>query len=284
MRQILACTDGSAYAPALYRLTAWAALRLGATVHVVHLLEHHRERAGSADLSGNFGVDSGEALLNELVSVEEKQNRLAREQGKAILDEARRELAAAGVTDPVLEQRHGELVQSVAALEGKADLVVLGKRGEETKHDSPRLGSNLESIVRASIRPVLVASREFKPVTSFLLAHDGGATTDRAVDFAVDQPLLRGLPCHLVRAGAADAAAESSTRDAAEKLRRAGYEVTVEVSAGEPAGVISQCLSRQDIGLIVMGAYSHSRLRQLFVGSTTTEILRTSHVPVLMFR
>ncbi len=284
MRQILAYTDGSAYAPALYRLTAWAALRLQAKVHVVHLLEHHRDRAGSSDLSGNFGVDSSEALLNELVSADEKQNRLAREQGKAILDEARRELAAARVNDPVLEQRHGELVQSVAALEENAELLVLGKRGEETNPDSPRLGSNLESVVRASIRPVLVASREFKPVTRFLLAYDGGATMDRAVNFAVEQPLLHGLHCQLVRVGPTDVATESATCNAAEKLRRAGYEVTVEVSSGEPAAVISQCVSRQKIGLIVMGAYSHSRLRQLFVGSTTTEILRTSHVPVLMFR
>jgi nucleotide-binding universal stress UspA family protein len=284
MRQILACTDGSAYAAALYRLTAWAALRLEAAVHVVHLLDHHRERAESADLSGNFGVDSGDALLNELVSAEETKNRQARERGKVILAEARRELAAAGVNDPVLEQRHGELVQSVTALEENADLLVLGKRGEETNDDSPRLGSNLESVVRASIRPVLVASREFKPVTRFLLAYDGGATMDRAIDFAIDQPLLRGLQCHLVRAGTAEAIAEASTHAAAEKLRRAGYEVTVEVSAGEPASVISQTLSRREIGLIVMGAYRHSRIRQLFVGSTTTEILRTSHVPVLMFR
>jgi nucleotide-binding universal stress UspA family protein len=33
-----------------------------------------------------------------------------------------------------------------------------------------------------------------------------------------------------------------------------------------------------------MGAYGHSRLRALFIGSTTTEMLRTSPVPVLLFR
>jgi nucleotide-binding universal stress UspA family protein len=34
----------------------------------------------------------------------------------------------------------------------------------------------------------------------------------------------------------------------------------------------------------VMGAYGHSRIRQLIVGSTTTTLLRTSPVPVLVLR
>ncbi|MEO6054349.1 MAG: universal stress protein, partial [Chthoniobacterales bacterium] len=36
--------------------------------------------------------------------------------------------------------------------------------------------------------------------------------------------------------------------------------------------------------LLVMGAYGHSRIRQLMVGSTTTAMVRTCQVPVLMFR
>jgi nucleotide-binding universal stress UspA family protein len=36
--------------------------------------------------------------------------------------------------------------------------------------------------------------------------------------------------------------------------------------------------------LLAMGAYGHSRIRQLIVGSTTTTLLRTSAVPVLILR
>lgn len=36
--------------------------------------------------------------------------------------------------------------------------------------------------------------------------------------------------------------------------------------------------------LLVMGAYGHSRIRQLIVGSTTTTLLRLSEVPVLILR
>jgi nucleotide-binding universal stress UspA family protein len=33
-----------------------------------------------------------------------------------------------------------------------------------------------------------------------------------------------------------------------------------------------------------MGAYGHSRIRQLIVGSTTTTVLRTARIPVLLLR
>lgn len=36
--------------------------------------------------------------------------------------------------------------------------------------------------------------------------------------------------------------------------------------------------------LLVMGAYGQSRIRELFVGSTTTAMVRTGKVPVLLFR
>ena len=284
MRHILTCTDGSPYARGVYELTAWAARRLEAAVHVLHMLDPHRERAETVDLSGNMGVDAGEALLHELVDLEEKRNRLAREQGKLVLAEAERQLAAAGVSRLTVEQRHGELVETVTRLEEKADLLILGKRGEDAGLASEHLGSNLERVIRASIRPVFVASREFPAVNSFLLAYDGGQSMAKALDFLAAQPLLRGLRCHLLRSGRIDADAEWFAREAAGKLQAAGYEVTVELTAGHPEKVIADSVARHHIGVVLMGAYGHSRIRQLVVGSTTTAILRTCHVPVLMFR
>jgi nucleotide-binding universal stress UspA family protein len=33
-----------------------------------------------------------------------------------------------------------------------------------------------------------------------------------------------------------------------------------------------------------MGAYGHSRIRQLIVGSTTTQVLRRCQIPILLLR
>lgn len=284
MKKILSCTDGSLYSQSIYDHTAWAAKRCDAAVRVLHALDPHRERANRIDLSGNLGPDSGDELLTELVAFEETKNRLAREKGKLILAEAKRQLIEAGVTDVQTEQFHGELVETVARLEEDADLVVVGKRGESADFASLHLGSNLERVIRASIRPVLVASRKFEPIGRFLIAYDGGHSVEKAVQFAVEHPLLKGLSCHLVRAGRIDSNAEWYLHEAAGKLRAAGYETTAQATAGHPEQVISEAIKKEGVQLLVMGAYGHSRIRQLMVGSTTTAMVRTCMVPVLMFR
>ncbi|MEO6053479.1 MAG: universal stress protein [Chthoniobacterales bacterium] len=285
MNKILICTDGSLYSASIYDYTAWAANRLSdASVHVLHMLDPHRERAEVADLSGNLGVDTGTELLAELVTFEETKNRLARERGNALLAEARRHLTAAGINAATFEQQHGELVETVIRMEAEADLVIMGKRGESADFAKLHLGANTERVIRASSRPVLVASRKFEPIEHMLIAYDGGASVEKAISFAIEHPLLRGLKCHLLRAGHIDANAEYSLQEAAAKLRSAGYEVTTQAEVGDPEQVISETIKREGIQLLVMGAYGHSRIRQLMVGSTTTAMVRTCQVPVLMFR
>ena len=51
--------------------------------------------------------------------------------------------------------------------ETDAALIVIGKRGEGADFAKLHLGSNLERVVRAMHKPVLVASRAFKPVERF---------------------------------------------------------------------------------------------------------------------
>jgi nucleotide-binding universal stress UspA family protein len=284
MNKILACIDGSAYAASVCDHAAWAARRASAALHLLHALDAHREHADHADLSGNIGPGTNASLLAELTALEETQNRLARERGKALLAEAARRLAASGVASVTTEQLHGELVETVTRLEATADLVVLGKRGEHADFAKLHLGSNLERVVRASIRPVLVASRKFEPIEQFLVAHDGGASIGKAIAFATENPLLRGLKCQLLHAGRIDSAAERSLAEATETLRAAGYEVSARAEPGEPETVLANALSSHGAQLLVMGAYGHSRIRQLLVGSTTTTMIRTCKIPVLLFR
>jgi nucleotide-binding universal stress UspA family protein len=284
MQTILACTDGSAYAPSVYDHSAWAARRTGAAIQVLHMLDPHRERAAQVDLSGAIGPDTGSELLAELADLEEKKNRLAREQGKLLLAAALRHLRDAGIENASTLQQHGELVESVIRMEETADLVVIGKRGQSADFAKLHLGSSLERVIRGSIRPVLVASRSFQPIEKFLIAYDGGPSIEKAIRFAIDNPLLKGLACHILRAGRLDDKAAWFLNEAAEKLRSAGYAVTSEMIAGAPEETIASAVENHSANLLVMGAYGHSRIRQLMVGSTTTALIRTCRIPVLMFR
>ena len=48
--------------------------------------------------------------------------------------------------------------------------------------------------------------------------------------------------------------------------------------------LISDAVESKEIGLLVMGAYGHSRIRSLIIGSTTAEMIRLCKIPVVLFR
>jgi nucleotide-binding universal stress UspA family protein len=194
------------------------------------------------------------------------------------------QLTDAGVTNLTLTQRHGPVVETLVELEPRAELVVVGKSGDHAVLAPGQVGGHLEHLIRSSVRPVLVAERAFKPIQRFLIAFDNSASARKAVAYVVESPLLRGLECHLVMVGRADAAHETNLNDVRAQLAQAGYAVTAKLLPGSPAPVIAEQVKQIGIDLLVMGAYGHSQIREFFVGSTTTKMVRTCPASVLMFR
>lgn len=185
---------------------------------------------------------------------------------------------------PEGRQRHGELVETLAGMGQEVRLFVLGKRGEAAESAPQHLGGNLERVVRALHRPILIATNEFQPPASVMMAFDGSATTRKGVDMIASSPLFKGLPCHLVMAGVESASGVDQMSRARGVLESAGFEVHASIIAGEAEAVIAGYQQEHGIGMLVMGAYGHSRIRQLLVGSTTTAMIRTSQIPLLLLR
>ncbi|WP_157016918.1 universal stress protein [Mesorhizobium xinjiangense] len=282
MSKILALVDGSIYAKSVTGLAAWAADRLGLPVDVAHVLG--RRMASGFDLSGSLDVDQRATLLKELADLDEQHGRIAQEKGRAILNAAKSLLQEAGVDEVAAKLRHGDLLDTLADLEADAEMVVIGKRGEAADFAKLHLGSNLERVVRASKRPVLVAARAFTPFDHFLIAYDSGRSANRAIEYLVQSPLLKGMKCVLLSVGADTPENHSRLEAPAALLKGAGFEVETELAQGEPDEVIGARVEEAGIGLLVMGAYGHSRIRSLVIGSTTTAMVRRCKVPVLMFR
>ncbi len=280
MATILACTDGSLYGKSIYEHAAWVAGRLGAGVKVLHAIERD-EAPANDDLSGNLGFHANTELLEELTKLDEAHARVARLRGKAILEDAEKQLQGLTVTTV---QRHGALVDSIVEFESESSLLVLGKRGEHADFSKGHLGSNLERIVRSAKIPVLVAAREFKHVERFTVAFDGGSSVLKAINYLCTQPLLKEAECDLIAIGKPDSDLARSLEGSATALRGAGYTVEAQILPGDPEDIISAKVKDTGSDLLVMGAYGHSRIREFILGSTTTALIRTCHVPVLLFR
>jgi len=285
MTKISAYIDASSYAHSVCDHAAWVAGRMGGTVEVLHVLGRRDMHGDGGDLSGALDADARDTLLAELSALDEQKAKLAQKRGRLILDQAKKRLEDAGVASVTTKLRIGDLVETVQDQETGADLIVIGKRGEAAAFASQHLGSNLERVVRASSKPVLVASRAFKPISRVLIAYDGGPSVSRAINFLTGAgTAFAGLELSLLKVGQCTDDATARVEQAAKQLRAAGYEVSSLIVPGQPEKVIADTVANDGFDLLVMGAYGHSLIRTLIIGSTTTEMIRSCKVPVVLFR
>jgi len=284
MAKLIALVDGSVYSESVCDHAAWIAGRTGADIELLHVLGRRETASAPANLSGNITLGARTALLEELSALDEQRAKLAQKRGRAILEDAEARLAADGITGVTSKLRIGDVVETVAELEAEAAMIVVGKRGEAADFARLHLGSNLERVIRSSHKPVFVAARAFKPIERFLIAYDGGTSAMKAVDHIARSDLFAGLECRLITAGADSPENRKRLDDAKALLEAGGYRVDAGILPGQPETVIAQAVESEGIDMLVMGAYGHSRIRSLIIGSTTTEMIRSCKVPVALFR
>jgi nucleotide-binding universal stress UspA family protein len=281
--KIIALVDGSIYSESVCDHAAWISTRTGAPVELIHVLGR-RDAPEQRDLSGSIRLGARSKLLEELAELDAQRAKLVSHRGRAILEDARAIVDRDGVTDITTRLRHGDIVEAIGEIENEARVIVIGKRGEDADFAKGHLGSNLERIVRAAHRPVFVASRAFKPVESVLVAYDGGRSAMKAVDHIARSPLFAGLAVTVVTVGSETAAVKKGLEDAKALLKAAGIDAQTRVAEGRPDEMLGKLVETEGFGLLVMGAYGHSRMRSLVIGSTTTEMVRSCKVPVLLMR
>ncbi len=283
MLRVVACIDGSRAAPAVCEFAAWASNHMNMPVTLLHVLDEERYPA-EPDLAGSIGLGSREQLLEELADLDRKRSKLALEHGHHMLDEAERLVKAAGVEDVVKRQRHGDLTESLLALENQTRLLVMGLHGESSSDRDIHIGSQLETVIRSLHRPIMLVPDQFTPPRSAMLAFDGSATAFRSVEMMAGSPVFRDMPLHLVMIGPDTSDRREQLKKAETMLSGLGVDIQLAIRAGDVEPALHEYQDEHDIDLLVMGAYGHSRIRQFLVGSTTTTMLKTAEKPLVILR
>lgn len=283
MKKILLCTDGSDYSQVCAEYAAEILEQTDAQLNAVYVTDLRQfEVPLISDLSGSLGIQPYQGMLGQLKEMEG-------EKAKVIENNLRSLLEKKGIADERLAFHHktGLLVDSLEELEKGADLVLLGKRGENADFATEHLGSTMERVVRASTKPCLVTSRSYQPVKKVVLAYDGGKSAKKALSFLTTNPYYRKFAFHVVTVVEEASTEEQCARhlEEAEKTLSEGgvKELRCQMLHGTPEDTISQYVLDEDIEMLIMGAYGHSRIRHLFIGSTTTEMIRRCRIPVLLF-
>ena len=182
---------------------------------------------------------------------------------------------------------YGEFARSIIDQGRCADLIVIGKG----MHDPYNTGSDLTArIILESGRPTLVLPNkdsDEKVGRNVLIAWDGGRESSRAAFDAL--PILKKAKVVRVVMVNPKAKKVEGQFEAGEEiaLGLARHEVKVEVmvvSASEHNVGDALVEKASEVGgdLLVMGCYGHSRVRELFFGGATKEILNRLPLPVMM--
>lgn len=280
--KLVALIGGSIYSKSVCENAAWIASRTGAPVELVHVLG--RRETSTSDLSGSIALGARTALLEELSALDEQRAKLAQKRGRAILEDGEAIVRAAGVEHITSHLRNGDLLEALAEIEPSSTGIVIGKRGEAADLAKMHLGSNLERIARSATKPVFVAARAFRPIQKVLIAYDGGASAMKAVQHVAQAPVFAGLDIRLLTVGTDSDEMRKRLEEAQTTLKAGGRDATIEIAPGQPEKVLAQTVERDGIDILVIGAYGHSRIRSMIIGSTTTQMIRSCKIPVVLFR
>lgn len=271
-RTVLVHVDIGKYCPARLDMAIQMARRFDAHLVGLHALT-------AVHLPAYAIAEAGTTLI-------EAQKTVIREQASGAENLFRKATAGAGLAHVEWRVSGDDAVDAITLHARYADLVVLGQSRE-------RDGSGVEMdfpgrVVLAAGRPVLMvpyAGRFDRIGKRILVAWNAGREATRAVTDSI--PLLREAEqVHVVAfnpEGTAHGAVPGA--DIALYLARHGVKVEVSYHRAHDIDVGNQLLSRvADLGidLIVMGAYGHSRMRELIMGGATRTIFESMTAPVLM--
>jgi nucleotide-binding universal stress UspA family protein len=162
------------------------------------------------------------------------------------------------------------------------DVTVVGRPSSHTDH--PRMVT-LEAALFESGRPILVAPPSPPPTLgeTIVIAWNGSTETTRAMAFAA--PLLRRAKRVVVTSAEVGMVQGPSGEQVARYLRNCGIEAdTMNVpGSGRSAGeAFLANAAAVGCDLLIKGAYTQSRLRQMIFGGATSHILSATTVPVFM--
>jgi nucleotide-binding universal stress UspA family protein len=278
-RRYLAATDGSAYGDVACRYAVDLAARTKGAVLGVHVLDSRTmEGPLLADIVGGLGAAPYRSVLPQF-------RRLMQEKGETVAEALRSRLSDAGVPGECRVEK-GHPAHVILEQEVHADMVVLGKHGEHQEWGQDMVGSTVDRVIRRAVKACLVTPGEFRPLSRLLIAYDGSDVASKALSAAGELAAALGAEIVVLTAaeGLDERAAEQVLADGIEMLALHDCKAEGLVRDGLAEACIIGVTRELGTDGIALGAYGHTRIRELILGSTSSQVVAMSDVPVLLVR
>jgi len=281
--KILIPTDGSANSLTALEYGIYIARKHQASLTGLYVIDVNLIQGPMlTDISGSAGMPPYEGFFDAIEkSLDGKADFILQEfqercQGGAIKSETKKAI--------------GKISQVIIEEAQSADMILMAKKGEHFHlKEGGLLGSVAEAVARNSGKPVLVTPENFVEIESMALAYDGSYSASKALQLSLELSQHNAWPLAVViinpdsqKAAALIAQVEEANQKEPEEPPITDCETII--LSGKESDAIIKFIQEGSVELMVMGAYGHNRLRELLLGSTTSQVVRKSSVPVLLIR
>ena len=254
IRAILLAIDGFEYSSAALDSAVRLAERFQASITAVGVVDTPREITPQGE-------------------VEEFTDGRSRVQNA--LQQLRAVSASRGIDLSVAEPE-GDLLETLRVEATRHDLVVIGfSTGFRPDLRKGTLDVAIGGLVHDGARPILAVRGKPASIDKILVAFDGSLPASRSIHMAALLGLTQGAAVQVLAVSPNGRRAEDAAERAATLLRRhgadaAGFGIASDI---DPADTILSHAQTFEAGLVVMGAFGHSGLRDMLFGSCTRRLM-----------
>lgn len=283
-KKILACVDGSFLSEAVCDFGAFFSKTLKLPLELLSTIEHSHI-SSRVDLSGNIGLGTRDDLLETLIDEEKNESKKAITEAKNMLFDLQKRALSQSALDVKMLLKHGELYENVQEKKEELRLLILGLRGKDHEGNAKAIGSQVEELIRTLNIPILLVNTDFKTPKKILIAYDGSASSKKALEMVVQEPLLNDVERHILNVHSNQSLSQALLSEACATIK--GCEALNMRTVSLQGDSIEALLAYQEenaMDMIAMGAFSHSRIRDVLFGSFTSKMIFKTPKPLLLLR
>lgn len=284
MKSILAPVDGAASSPSVLNAAFKLASTFNAHVNVLHVMADPKAAIPL------LGEGMSGAMIEDMITVAEKETNDQRAKAHTLYQGALKEYSASESTTPLEGnritaswiQREGREDEVIARFGRLSDIILVPK---PTKENEVYTTLALNAALFETGRPMLLLPEHPTDMSlkSISICWNGSVEGARAV--AASLPMLR----HAEQVHIITADTPSTDQPVGNDLKKylawhgVNSETTFFTSAGHSVGEgLLLETKKLGAGMMIMGGYSHSRMRELILGGVTRDVIQMTDIPVVM--
>jgi nucleotide-binding universal stress UspA family protein len=177
----------------------------------------------------------------------------------------------------------GLVANQICERSKSADLVVLGHRGGQAALPAT-LGGTAGSVARRASGTVLICPASARELRRLVLAFDGSDRACKAMHAAAEMASGLDAALSVLSVSRDPKTAEHRLAQARTYFEPYGVKAEFHHLTGHASQEIVNFARQQQSDALFIGAYGHSRLVEMMLGSTTEHVLRSAPCPVFLSR